>query len=142
MTLPGALKETGYAVFEKCQDLKTLYLEEGCAAKLSCTEIPSAAAIVPLSTAIFKGISVLDLRKQTHIVIPEGTERIENCLFWGSQVESVEIPASVTEIGACAFCCCAKLKKLTFRSSASGEHSRLKVIGQEAFYGCSSLRDV
>ena len=41
-----------------------------------------------------------DLRNCKEAVIPEGAERIGNHWFWGSEVKSVVIPASVREIGA------------------------------------------
>ena len=45
-----------------------------------------------------------------NVVIPEGTERIGNCWFWGSEIKSVVVPVSVREIGADAFYGCKNLK--------------------------------
>ena len=59
------------------------------------------------------GVRIWDLRDCKNIVIPEGVKRIGNHWFWGSEVESVEIPASAKEIGADAFCNCKNLKSVT-----------------------------
>ena len=59
------------------------------------------------------------------VIIPDGTEKIGSCWFWGSEVEGVDIPASVAEIGVAAFRRCTKLKRVTFseakRASAETE---------------------
>ena len=52
------------------------------------------------------------------VVIPDGVEKIENNWFWGSKAVSVTIPASVREIGDCAFRNCKKLRQITFSESS------------------------
>ena len=52
------------------------------------------------------------------VVIPDGVEKIGNNWFWGSRVENVRIPASVREIGNCAFRNCKKLRQITFSESS------------------------
>ena len=59
-------------------------------------------------------IRVWDLRNSKEISFPEGTERIGSHWFYGSKVESVIVPASVTEIGVYAFCNCRNLRHVTF----------------------------
>ena len=65
-----------------------------------------------------------------NVIIPEGTEKIGNHWFWGSDIESVEIPASVREIGVDAFFKCKCLKSVVF-----AEGGRLEKIGPRSFYG-------
>ena len=48
-----------------------------------------------------------------NIIIPEGTEKIENYWFWRSEIESVTIPTSVREIGPDVFYNCRQLKRVT-----------------------------
>ena len=107
----------------------------------------------------------MDLRRIAQVVIPEGTERIGNHWFWGSDVVSVTIPASVAEIGVDAFCKCAKLTTVVFQRYPRPERARggsvfsccmgktddeeapfvdskLRLIDREAFCGCSSLRAI
>lgn len=82
-------------------------------------------------------MSIETLRQQENAIIPDGTEKIVNYLFRGSHIKSVEIPASVEEIGAGAFYDCDKLEKVVFRGTgAETEKSKLKVIGEDAFCNC------
>ena len=67
---------------------------------------------------------VWDLRNLKQVVIPEGIERIGNQWFWGSDIESIEIPATAKEIGADAFYNCKNLKSVTF-----ADGSKLEKIG-------------
>lgn len=59
-------------------------------------------------------MSILELQKLKKVTIPNGVERIGNYWFWNCDIESVEIPISVREIGIEAFCYCSNLKKLVF----------------------------
>ena len=77
-------------------------------------EVPDSTQVGPLPETIVDGMRVWDLRKCKHVVIPEGTEKIGNYWFCDSEVESVEIPASVREIGAYAFYKCKSLKRVVF----------------------------
>ena len=63
------------------------------------------------------------------MVIPKGIEKIGNRWFAGSDIESVTIPASASEIQAGAFYCCRGLAKVEFEQPGS----LLRVIGREAF---------
>lgn len=71
-----------------------------------------------------------------HVEIPDGVQRVEEEIFYygGYGVTSVSLPASVTEIGDNAFSSCGHLTEVTFRGD-----SRLKRIGNNAFYWCKTL---
>ena len=85
-------------------------MEDGCEASLIDAWVPNSTRIIPLSATLVGGIDIQDLRQMKKIVIPEGTERIGNHWFWYNDIESVEIPASVREIGADAFYGCKSFK--------------------------------
>ena len=70
-----------------------------------------------------------DLRGQREVVIPEGVRTIEGHWFWKSEVEDVEIPASVRRIDARAFYECEKLRRVSFQPG-----SRLESVGEECFH--------
>ena len=67
-------------------------------------------------------------------VIPEGVTSIGRLAFIRSEIESVEIPASVTEIGLRAFEQCRKLKRVTF-----APNSNLTEINIATFGYCDAL---
>ena len=106
ITLPKMLKKFGWDVFSDCENLRSIYVEDGCEACLFGTGILDSTLVSPLPEAIVGSQRAWDLRKCKHVVIPEGTERIGNHWFYGCGIESVEIPASVKYIDACAFCDC------------------------------------
>lgn len=70
------------------------------------------------------------------VVMPEGITVIADKAFADSNIRSIHIPASVTEIGAEAFKNTTNLREVTF-----ADNSRLSVIGDRAFQG-SSLRKI
>ena len=112
--LPRTLKKIGHGVFSGCEGIKEICAEEGCEASLSLAGMPDSVGVhLPLETMV-GGAKLRDLRSCKQVVIPEGVERIWNQWFWGSDIESVEVPASVKEIGADAFYDCRKLKSVTF----------------------------
>ena len=117
VTLPGTLQEIGNDAFADCRSLQTVRVEDGCEARLSWTGIPASVSVVPSREVVMGDKSLLELRKLKSVVIPEGIERIGSFWFWGSEVESVEIPVSVKEIGTEAFCNCGRLKKLVFKKN-------------------------
>lgn len=67
-------------------------------------------------------------------VIPEGVTSIGELAFIRSEIESVEIPASVTQIGLGAFSQCGKLKRVTF-----APNSKLTEINITSFEYCGAL---
>ena len=75
----------------------------------------------------------------TEIVIPDGVTAIGTGTgaVFGNKVESVTIPTSVTTIAAQTFYSCTGLKHVTF-----AEDSRLKTIGNEAFYAVNQLESL
>ena len=118
ITLPSTLKKIGEYTFSSCEGLKIIYLEDECLAELVDTVIPKFTSIIPLSVVLPGGMSLQSITSLKNVVIPEGTERIGNKWFWGSRIESIEIPCSVKEIGKCAFRNCKNLRQITFSGSS------------------------
>lgn len=129
ITLPSTLKKTGSGGFFHCNNLKMIYVEDGCEVDLHNFWAPHSAKVCPPPETIIGGVRVWDLRKLKDVIIPNGTERIGNHWFWGADIEKITIPASVLEIGTDAFCECKKLREVIFE-----EGSRLEKIGQSCFY--------
>ena len=61
--------------------------------------------------------------------IPDTIEVIEKWAFWGTDIEEIYIPSSVTGIECGAFCNCRRLKEVVFSEG-------LQWIGAWAFQGC------
>ena len=91
----------------------------------------------PLPETMAGNVRVWSLRACKQVIIPEGVERIGSRWFWGSDVESVTISASVKEIGVGAFGKCKNLKEVVFT-----ERSQLKTIKRSAFNCCDSLANI
>ena len=69
----------------------------------------------------------------THVVIPEGIEKINAYAFANlTALEEVELPSTLTAIEYGAFYGCSNLKKLTFSSE-----NNLQIVNQSAFEGCN-----
>ena len=70
------------------------------------------------------------------IVIPDGVTRIAPGVFYGRrELTGVTFPASLTSIGAQAFCCCHGLKQVTIPESVTS-------IERGAFGCCRNLEKV
>ena len=92
----------------------------------------------------------------TEITIPSGVTSIGGSAFWGSAIQSLVIPASVTEIGKYACRDCAALKSVTVNGTVIGEYmfvsctklstvnisSKLKKIGSNVFNYCAALKSI
>ena len=130
ITLPRALKKIGYEAFDECDRLKIIHLDAECEASLYEAEIPDSTIIDLLRDTAAFDIKLLDLKNCKHVVVPDGVEKIGNRWFFNSEVESVEIPVSVKEIGADAFFRCKSLKSVVF-----AEGSKLEKIGPGSFCG-------
>lgn len=81
----------------------------------------------------------LDDGKVKNVVIEDGITVIETSLFRESDIESVTIPASVTEITGWTFADCKKLKKVHFEKRSD---EQAVILGRCMFNGCESLTDI
>lgn len=57
--------------------------------------------------------------------------------FYNTGIEGIVVPKSVTLISKCAFQDCKKLAEVVFE-----EGSRLRKIGEYAFYDCTNLKSI
>lgn len=125
--LPSTLKSIGSRAFLNCPNLKTLWLADGFEVDLK-NQITSFALILP-SRQTHIGYRLLwNLRELKQVVIPDGVEKIGSYWFAGSQIESVQIAASVREICSYAFSGSKNLAKVTF-----ADGGRLEKIGTGCF---------
>ncbi|MBQ3138104.1 MAG: leucine-rich repeat domain-containing protein [Ruminococcus sp.] len=92
----------------------------------------------------------------TEITIPSKVTTIADSAFWGTAIESLTIPESVTEIGQYVCRDCSKLKSVTVNGTVIGEYmfvscirlssfiigKKLKKICSNAFNYCSALKTI
>ena len=71
------------------------------------------------------------LRMLKNVHLAEGLERLGSYWFCGSQIESINIPVSVREIGVETFCNCERLRDVLI----DVEESMLEKIDYKAFSG-------
>ena len=93
-------------VVDGCCGPKIIYMNDCRTTCIPQMHAPINAKFGPPAGTMAGNTRVWDLRELKEVVIPEGVERIGNYWFYGCEVESVIIPASVKEIGARAFCKC------------------------------------
>ena len=108
---------------------------------------------------MYEDLFVGDLRGRKDLVLPNSLEVVENGWFANSGIESAVIPASVRELGDCAFACCKLLKRVNFQPGSALKRigarcffmsglegietpSGLAEIGERAFSRCASLTSV
>lgn len=121
------MKSIRFDVFRSCENLKAIYLEDGCEGSLAGSMVPRSAMVGPVLETDM-GKRVWKLRELKSVVIPANMKEIRSHWFYGSSVETVEIPAYVRKIGTEAFCCCAQLRQLIF-----ADDSKLEIIGKGCF---------
>ena len=125
--LPNTLKEVQYNAFQECKDLKAIWVRDDFG--MSLRQYNGFMAILPSRQILVGAVPLWDLRSLKDVRIPDGVEKVGGYWFSDSDVESVEICASVRELGPGAFCRCEKLKRVSFQQG-----SRLEKIGDACFY--------
>ncbi|MCH5143430.1 MAG: leucine-rich repeat protein, partial [Clostridiales bacterium] len=134
ITIPDGVTQIGFSAFEGCTSLEEItlpfvgatndgtsnthfsYIFGASSDSGNATYVPSS-----LKTVIVTGGSTIDIFA------------FRDC----ANIESVEIPASVTSIGSNAFDNCVSLKNVTFANN-----SQLTSIGNNAFNLCISLKNI
>ena len=123
--LPDSITTMGYMVFRNDTALTTVNYP-----KNYTTSINEHGASSGQRGSLFSGCTSLET-----VSIPEGTETIASYVFQNSSITHIEIPESVTSIGAYAFDGCTKLTEINIPEAVT-------VIGDHAFRNCSALGTV
>jgi len=127
--------------FKDCTTLESIYLPEGVTyiapdAFEGCTNLKYI--ISPNSDNytmfVYNNEIMVVAPAETHFVIPEGVQTVEQGVFANSKVESIVFPKSMKSIGNYSFQNNKTLKSIVFNGPTR--------IGKSAFYECSSLTSV
>ncbi|MGM9616542.1 leucine-rich repeat protein [Butyricicoccus sp.] len=121
ITIPEKVTSVGQAAFNNCTSLNTIYFNA-----IACKNAGQAAAASPG----FKNIG-----SNASVIFGDKVTRIPGCVFQSSNIVSVKMPNTVTEIGESAFSECSKLTTINMSTG-------LKSIGFWAFKNCSSLTSI
>ncbi|MBQ8592083.1 MAG: leucine-rich repeat protein [Lachnospiraceae bacterium] len=113
VTIPSTLVEAGNRSFYNTK-LRGMVFEEG-------------TTCIPKSVADFSQIS--------SVIIPDTVNTIASYAFRDSELEQVEIPASVTSIGSGAFASIDTLESVVW-------HEGLQTLGSSAFDGSDALKSI
>lgn len=119
VTLPSTLKEIDEDLIKSVKPWGTIWVEDGCTIDVK-KYVDYTVTVLPAKA---DNKFLRDLRQEKNVVIPDGTQCIGTKWFEHSEIESVRIPASVTEIQSDAFHGCGNLEEVTFEAG-----SKLKTI--------------
>lgn len=136
ISIPCSLVEIGEKAFWFCYSLQTVWVEAGCVTEVE-KHVDSSVKVLSGSQTMVGGQRLWDLRRLRNVVVPDGIGNIGKEWFWGSDIESVTIPASVAKIEDGAFEYCKSLKEVVF-----AEGSRLTEIGESVFANCWRLEKI
>lgn len=138
IVIPQTIKEVPEQCFAYCDGLTgTLTLHDGIhtIGEYAFLNTPLTGELVMPKYLVSMGYRPFEETKFSHIVIPEGTERILWGTFYGFEnvADIIELPESVEYIDGSAFYGCRRISGLKLGKNVS-------TIGASAFKGCSGIR--
>ena len=138
IVIPQTIKEVPEQCFAYCDGLTgTLTLHDGIhtIGEYAFLNTPLTGELVMPKYLVSMGYAPFEGSKFSHIVIPEGTERILGGAFSGfdNVADIIELPESVEYIDGSAFNGCRRISGLKLGKNVS-------TIGAYAFKGCSGIR--
>lgn len=159
--IPATLEKVGRDAFDGCSQIRTVWAEDSFVREGLMKDRYGSLTVLPWMTTKVGDALLRNLRSQKEVTIPDGVKVIGEHWFENTDIESVEIPASVREIGSEVFQGCTRLRRVEFKrdavpsavaasmseivsggSESQPGESRLRTIESYAFCGCRSLRDI
>jgi len=136
VNIPGTVKEIGSFAFAACTALESVVLSDGVEIMSSfvfsdCTALKQVtlSATVDRMDSTFKNCTALE-----HVIVPEGVTELVSTFAQCYNLISVDLPSTVEAIMG-AFADCRSLSSLELPDG-------LRVIGENAFFGCISLGEM
>ena len=126
ITIPASVTSVGGYAFYGCSSLETVTFEKG-------SQITELGVVETLSTNhVFGTYIFADTTSLKTVVLPENLTMVGIGCFENSTVENINMPSSVSAIGAKAFKNCDNIKD-------AGLSASLTYLGDEAFENCDKL---
>ena len=130
ITIGKNVARIGYESFTSCESLSDVHIFD-IAAWCSSIEFSDPDTYILGSRNLYLADELI-----TDLIIPEGTNIINNGAFWGcNSITSVTIPGSVSYIGESAFAECQNLKRAYIGNGVES-------IGDAAFFSCKKLNTI
>ena len=142
VVVPQSVKTIDENAFSRCKHLSEIEMpsgiEFGDRVFSECEKLADKDGFF-----IYDGIAHAYFGNSDSIVVPEGTRVLSSYLFYkfeygsqpGAQMQAIQLPESLEEIGERVFYDCKKLSSITVPDN-------VKKIGDGAFENCSSLKNV
>lgn len=150
VTLPDGLTTIGNSAFYNCVNLTTVSIPEGVTtignyAFQSCSALKSIDIPASVTTLGDSAFLVYDFTSYNYYSVLESVtfgagsklEYIGAYAFAGTNIKSIDIPASVETVGMSVFSMCTSLQSVEFDPKCL-----VSTITEEMFYSCSSLSNV
>lgn len=102
ITLPASLIRVEKNIFEDCEKLRIVWLEDGCMVDVS-SYVNDSVMVLPAKYRMVGKRPLLSLWKLKDVTIPDGVQEIGERWFKNSEIESIVIPVSTVAIGKEAF---------------------------------------
>ncbi len=138
--ISGALKRIGTATFSDCESLTSVRFLDSCKTSLTNIEDDAFRNCVSLNGFSLSGLSVLESVGSRFMFVDSVSTSGKDMRASSSGLLTtrVTLPASLKSIGQSAFGNQTALQTVDI----SGSDSKLSVVGDGAFIGCSSLRQI
>lgn len=127
ITIPSSVSFIGKSVWGHCPNLKNIYVVDNNPYYCSINGV--------LFTKDKKNLVAFPCKREGSYNIPIGTEAINPCAFYSSELEEIVFPESLKALGDKAFQFMENLKEFTIPNT-------ITTIGEGVFWGCFNLKDV
>lgn len=125
--------------FNGCTSLTTVQITGGIehigtrafAGCIKLTDVSLPSCLIRIRNEAFKGCTAL-----TKISLPEGLTELQNSAFQASGLTEIELPTSVTTLGAYTFQNCKSLASVNFKGDG------IKAFNGYIFSGCEKLKSI
>lgn len=137
ITIPASVTQIGDYAFAGCTKLSRVTLTDGLQ-RIGAYCFLSCEMLIDISipdSVIEIGNNAFESSRLQHIKLSSNLREISPYMLAMTNINEIEVPASVVSIGEMAFYSCLYLSRVTL-------HEGLEVIGNDAFSGCMRVTEI